>query len=127
MAEKEGFEPSMSFQPIHEFQSCAINRARRLLHGSDLTVRIQRTTILYAIFLELSSGFSQIYSFLLPESAKMDFGGIFLILRLTNLNSGVSLDSELLFETKVSLSEDSAEVLPKKPIGKAKITNKVAP
>ena len=31
MAEKEGFEPSMSYQPIHEFQSCAINRARRLL------------------------------------------------------------------------------------------------
>ena len=33
MAEKEGFEPSMSYQPIHEFQSCAINRARRLLHA----------------------------------------------------------------------------------------------
>ena len=32
LAEKEGFEPSMSYQPIHEFQSCAINRARRLLH-----------------------------------------------------------------------------------------------
>ena len=33
LAEKEGFEPSMSYQPIHEFQSCAINRARRLLHS----------------------------------------------------------------------------------------------
>ncbi len=33
LAEKEGFEPSMSYQPIHEFQSCAINRARRLLHA----------------------------------------------------------------------------------------------
>ena len=31
LAEREGFEPSMSFQPIHEFQSCAINRARRPL------------------------------------------------------------------------------------------------
>ena len=32
LAEKEGFEPSMRYQRIHEFQSCAINRARRLLH-----------------------------------------------------------------------------------------------
>ncbi len=31
MAEREGFEPSMVL-PIHEFQSCAINRARRSLH-----------------------------------------------------------------------------------------------
>ncbi len=36
LAEKEGFEPSMSYQPIHEFQSCAINRARRLLHYQRL-------------------------------------------------------------------------------------------
>ena len=32
LAEREGFEPSMVL-PIHEFQSCAINRARRSLHA----------------------------------------------------------------------------------------------
>ena len=31
LAEREGFEPSMGLT-IHEFQSCAINRARRSLH-----------------------------------------------------------------------------------------------
>ena len=37
LAEREGFEPSMVL-PIHEFQSCAINRARRSLHiGVNIT------------------------------------------------------------------------------------------
>ena len=66
LAEKEGFEPSMSYQPIHEFQSCAINRARRLLliEARDLEARCKKyicflpaTIILYQIFFDLSRGF----------------------------------------------------------------------
>ncbi len=32
MAEKEGFEPSNGFLPLHDFQWCALDRATRLLH-----------------------------------------------------------------------------------------------
>ena len=32
LAEKEGFEPSNGFLPLHDFQSCALDRATRLLH-----------------------------------------------------------------------------------------------
>ena len=32
MAEKEGFEPSKPFWGLHDFQSCALDQARRLLH-----------------------------------------------------------------------------------------------
>ncbi len=102
----------MSFQPIHEFQSCAINRARRLLHTWFNRSNSANYDII-RYFSEVVKWFLQIYSFLLPESAKMDFGGIFLILRLTNPKSGVSLDSELPFGTKVSLKW----VLPKKLAG----------
>ena len=31
MAEKEGFEPSKPFWGLHDFQSCALDQARRLL------------------------------------------------------------------------------------------------
>ena len=34
MAEKEGFEPSIPLWGIHDFQSCALDRATRLLHDS---------------------------------------------------------------------------------------------
>ncbi len=67
LAEKEGFEPSMSYQPIHEFQSCAINRARRLLHNTDLSVRL-RTMTLYAIFGSMSRPFLRKIRVFLPES-----------------------------------------------------------
>lgn len=32
MAEKEGFEPSIPLWGIHDFQSCALDQATRLLH-----------------------------------------------------------------------------------------------
>ena len=32
MAEKEGFEPSIPFWGIHDFQSCALDQTTRLLH-----------------------------------------------------------------------------------------------
>ena len=31
LAEKEGFEPSKPFWGLHDFQSCALDQARRLL------------------------------------------------------------------------------------------------
>ena len=33
MAEKEGFEPSIPLWGIHDFQSCALDQATRLLHA----------------------------------------------------------------------------------------------
>ena len=33
LAEKEGFEPSKPFWGLHDFQSCALDQARRLLHN----------------------------------------------------------------------------------------------
>ena len=38
VAEKEGFEPSIPFWGIHDFQSCALGRTTRLLHGARLIV-----------------------------------------------------------------------------------------
>ena len=35
MAEKEGFEPSIPLWGIHDFQSCALDRATRLLHSGQ--------------------------------------------------------------------------------------------
>ena len=44
MAEKEGFEPSIPLWGIHDFQSCALDRATRLLHeivryGTNVIIR----------------------------------------------------------------------------------------
>ena len=54
MAEKEGFEPSMRYQRIHEFQSCAINRARRLLHClnsiSETCSFVKSSFLFFAVF-----------------------------------------------------------------------------
>ena len=41
MAEKEGFEPSIPFWGIHDFQSCALDQTTRLLHSC-------RTRLLYS-------------------------------------------------------------------------------
>ena len=38
VAEKEGFEPSIPFWGIHDFQSCALGRTTRLLHSARLIV-----------------------------------------------------------------------------------------
>ena len=35
MAEKEGFEPSRRLWRLHDFQSCALDQTRRLLHITD--------------------------------------------------------------------------------------------
>ena len=35
LAEKEGFEPSIPLWGIHDFQSCALDRATRLLHSGQ--------------------------------------------------------------------------------------------
>ena len=43
MAEKEGFEPSIPLWGIHDFQSCALDRATRLLH---IVVRIGTNVII---------------------------------------------------------------------------------
>ena len=37
MAEKEGFEPSIPFWGIHDFQSCALDQTTRLLHAVGRT------------------------------------------------------------------------------------------
>ena len=40
LAEKEGFEPSRRVWRLHDFQSCALDRARRLLHAYKLETYI---------------------------------------------------------------------------------------
>ena len=47
LAEKEGFEPSIPFWGIHDFQSCALGRTTRLLHAG----RIEGTYSIQAILL----------------------------------------------------------------------------
>ncbi len=48
MAEKEGFEPSIPLWGIHDFQSCALDRATRLLHVKNiLSIKISLVIINY--------------------------------------------------------------------------------
>lgn len=50
MAEKEGFEPSKPFCGLHDFQSCALDRTRRLLHSQDWCIIKHRTTFVKYYF-----------------------------------------------------------------------------
>ena len=53
MAEKEGFEPSKPFWGLHDFQSCALDQARRLLHnliGGLKAIWLKRLIIVLALF-----------------------------------------------------------------------------
>ena len=52
MAEKEGFEPSIPLWGIHDFQSCALDRATRLLH---IWCRSSERMLLYDEMREMST------------------------------------------------------------------------
>ena len=45
MAEKEGFEPSIPFWGIHDFQSCALDQTTRLLHAELESLFIIKETL----------------------------------------------------------------------------------
>ena len=49
MAEKEGFEPSIPFWGIHDFQSCALGQLR------DFSISLSSACLYYSICLDLSS------------------------------------------------------------------------
>ena len=54
MAEKEGFEPSIPFWGIHDFQSCALGQLRDFSKGS-----LQSACLYYCIYSNLSRPKSQ--------------------------------------------------------------------
>lgn len=49
VAEKEGFEPSIPFWGIHDFQSCALGRTTRLLQTIEMLFN-SSLIIIYNIF-----------------------------------------------------------------------------
>ena len=51
MAEKEGFEPSIPFWGIHDFQSCALGQLRDF----SMCVQLLPTCVYYTIQAHLSS------------------------------------------------------------------------
>ena len=53
MAEKEGFEPSISFWDIHDFQSCALGRTTRLLH-------VRSNCVIQFSFVIINEGFQKV-------------------------------------------------------------------
>ena len=60
MAEKEGFEPSIPFWGIHDFQSCALGQLRDFsIYACSLLTVSKTALIYYYIFLEKSSFFSK--------------------------------------------------------------------
>ena len=60
MAEKEGFEPSIPFWGIHDFQSCALGQLRDFsIYACSLRAVSKTALIYYYIFLEKSSFFSK--------------------------------------------------------------------
>ena len=54
VAEKEGFEPSIPLWGIHDFQSCALDRATRLLH---IWCRSSERMLLYDEDIKMSTPF----------------------------------------------------------------------
>ena len=67
LAEKERFEPSNRFWRLHDFQSCALDQTRRLLH-----VFIQRKS-LYTNKLKNSSIFDHLHKNLSAECTSLSF------------------------------------------------------
>ena len=60
LAEKEGFEPSIPFWGIHDFQSCALGQLRDFsIYACSLLTVSKTALIYYYIFLEKSSFFSK--------------------------------------------------------------------
>ena len=56
VAEKEGFEPSRRFCRLHEFQSCALDQARRLLHLRRkplYQIKSKKSSIFFILFLSV--------------------------------------------------------------------------